>query len=181
MFIGKALFLAILWKLIYITFLMSPRLMDKPLTNHVGLAAAFMLNQFSGMHHFKAYHTSDTTIMEGQLQITQVCKIVHENKKVLHIADGCNGLELMVLYAGFILCFPTSISKKMSYLLIGLSIIDIMNILRCAGLGFIKEYYHPYFSFSHHFIFKAIIYTAIVILWVQYCKNKTIQNVGKSN
>jgi exosortase/archaeosortase family protein len=49
-----------------------------------------------------------------------------------------------------------------------------MNIFRCAALGYVKEYYHPYFNISHHFIFKAIIYSVIVILWIQFTKKTTM-------
>ncbi len=169
-FLSMALAMAVAWKLIYLIFLLNTRILDGPLTNHVGVASAYLLNHISGMHDFSAFNNVDTTIMEGQIQIVQVCKIVHENKKVLHIADGCNGLELMVLYSGFILCFPSSKKRKLFYLLFGVTIIDCCNILRCSLLGIIKEFYHPYFYISHHFIFKAVVYTVIVMLWVYFTK-----------
>jgi exosortase family protein XrtF len=117
-----------------------------------------------------ALNKFDTTIMEGQIQIAQVSKIIHNGHKVLHIADGCNGLELMVLYSGFILSFPSSQKRKICYIFLGIIIIDICNILRCSLLGFIKEYYHPYFYLSHHFVFKAVVYAVIVILWVYFTR-----------
>ena len=171
-FLGLALTIAISWKFIYHVFLMNPRTLDGPLTNHVGNSSAFLLNQFSGMHQFTALNCIDTSYMEGQIQMSCVSKIVHNNHKVLHIADGCNGLELIILYAGFIFCFPSSKKRKLFFVLAGLTLIDALNILRCSCLGFIKEYYHPYFTISHHFIFKAIVYALIVFLWVQFTKSK---------
>ena len=80
----------------------------------------------------------------------------------------------MVIYAGFIFCFPVSGLRKTFSILFGLIIIDAINILRCSVLGFIKEYYHPYFNFSHHFIFKAIVYSVIVALWVRFTRKTEI-------
>ncbi len=173
-FLGKAGILIISWKIIFLLFLMNNRILDAPLTSHVGSSAVYILNKFSGLQNFQSFNISDTTFMEGQIQIAPVTKIIHYNKKVLHIADGCNGLELMVIYAGFIFCFPVSGLRKTFSILFGLIIIDAINILRCSVLGFIKEYYHPYFNFSHHFIFKAIVYSVIVALWVRFTRKTEI-------
>jgi exosortase/archaeosortase family protein len=169
-FLTTALIIAVSWKSVYVLFLMPSRILDGPLTNHVGLSTAYVLNHYSGLHHFMALNKVDTTIMEGQIQIAQVSKIVHQGQKVLHIADGCNGLELMVLYSGFIFSFSSSQMRKLRYIFFGVIIIDICNILRCSFLGFIKEYYHPYFYISHHFVFKAVVYAVIVILWVYFTR-----------
>ena len=177
-FIGIALGLAIAWKLIYLVFFLRARLIDRHLTNHVGKASAYLLNHFSGFNDFSAVPAIDSSIMEGKIQVTPVCKILHHNLKVLHIADGCNGLELMVLYTGFILCFQESVLRKIRYIIFGCIFIDGMNILRCSLLGFIKEYYHPYFNFSHHFVFKIIIYSVIVCLWVQYTQKLAFHETG---
>jgi exosortase family protein XrtF len=174
-FLGNAVTFGITWKFVYILFLMQSRILDRPLTSHVGTSAVFILNHISGMRDFKAQNNIDTTIMEGQIQVSMVSKIMHHNHKVLHIADGCNGLELMVLYSGFIFCFPSNRSRKLWYIIFGVLILDSLNIFRCAALGYVKEYYHPYFNISHHFIFKAIVYTVIVILWIQFTK-KTAMN-----
>lgn len=173
-FLSKACIVFIAWKIMYLLFLINNRILDAPLTSHVGSTAVYILNNFSGLHNFKSINISDTIFMEGQIQIAAVTKIVHNNKKVLHIADGCNGLELMVIYAGFIFCFPVSILKKAWYIFFGLIIIDAINISRCSFLGFIKEYYHPYFNFSHHFIFKVIVYSVIVALWVRFTRKTEI-------
>jgi exosortase family protein XrtF len=177
-FFAKALTLAVAWKFIYLIFLMKPRILDGPLTNHVGVSSVSVLNKLSGMDDFSTHINVDTTIMEGQIQVSMVSKIMHHNHKVLHIADGCNGLELFVLYTGFIFCFPSTRSRKLMYIIFGVLLIDSMNIFRCATLGYVKEYYHPYFNISHHFIFKAIVYTVIVILWIQFTKKTTMNGAA---
>jgi exosortase/archaeosortase family protein len=160
---------------------MNSRIIDDPLTNHVGYSAAYILNHYSGMHQFSAIQKIDTSIMEGQIQIAKVNTILHHQQKVLHIADGCNGLELMVLYSGFIFCYPASKKRKLGFILLGLLMIDLFNIVRCSLLGFIKEYYHPYFYISHHFVFKAVVYTVIVILWVYFTRKKVVYENELSN
>ena len=103
--------------------------------------------------------------------------MIHQGKDILLIADGCNGLELIVLYIGFIICFPSSILKKIIFILLGIGIIDLSNIIRCGGLVFLKRYYgYELFQFAHHYGFKITLYSIIFMMWVLFTKNKKIKN-----
>ncbi|MDG1728678.1 MAG: archaeosortase/exosortase family protein [Algibacter sp.] len=180
LFLGKALLFFFVWKFIYVIFLYDSKFIDYPLTTHVGEASTKSLNSLSSMNGFISKRRITSSIYEGELKKREASQIYHNNKLVLNIADSCNGLELMILYIGFIVCMPSGFWRKVLYIILGVIIIDVINISRCMGLIYLREYFHAYFDFAHHYLFKATVYTATFLMWMVYArkihlKNETIQ------
>jgi exosortase/archaeosortase family protein len=176
-FLRNALIVFALWKLTYLFILLDDRILDRPLTNHVGAGTVWFLNYCTPLDGFSAIPVIKQEAFDGQLQIREVSQVIHQGKDILLIADGCNGLELIVLYIGFIICFPSSILKKIIFILLGIGIIDLSNIIRCGGLVFLKRYYgYDLFQFAHHYGFKITLYSIIFMMWVLFTKNKKIKN-----
>ena len=122
------------------------------------------------MSGFEAKEDIYTEVLEGETTNYLSSAIYHNGVKVLNIAQACNGLELIVLYIGFIVCMPGKIKRKLGYIIFGVLLLDAVNILRCVGLIYLREYFHAYFQFAHHYIFKIMIYAATFLIWVQYSK-----------
>lgn len=176
-FLRNALIVFFVWKLVYLLFLLDDRVLDQPLTNHVGEGTAWFLNHCTPLEGFSAIPMTKSTLFEGQLKLMEVSQVRHQGKDILLIADGCNGLELIVLYIGFILCFPSSIYKKIMFMVLGMVIIDLANIVRCGGLVFLKQYYeYDLFQFAHHYGFKITLYGIIFMMWVLFTKTTKISN-----
>ena len=177
-FLRNALIVFAVWKVVYLYFLLDSRILDKPLTDHIGKSTAWFLNHCTPLDGFSATAIKKQSIFEGQIQILNVSQVRHHGEDILLIADPCNGLELIVLFIGFILCFPSSIYKKIFFILFGVAIIDLANILRCGGLVFIKRFYdYDLFQFAHHYGFKITLYGIIFMLWMLFTKNIKIKNV----
>lgn len=176
-FLRNALVVFAVWKLVYIIFLLDDRILDRPLTNHIGKGTAWFLNHCTPLDGFSAIAMTKPSIFEGQLQFTEVSQVRHQGNDILLIADPCNGLELLVLFVGFILCFPASIVKKIIFILLGIVIIDLANILRCGGLVFLKRYYdYDLFQFAHHYGFKITLYGIIFMIWIVFTKDIKFRN-----
>ncbi|SFZ90498.1 exosortase/archaeosortase family protein [Flaviramulus basaltis] len=178
LFLGKALLFFIVWKLVYGLFLSDSKILDHPLTTHVGEASVFVLNNLGDMSGFSSKKEVSTFVDDGGdlLVKEQASQIYHNDKLVLFIADVCNGLELMVLYIGFIVCMPSKFWRKTLYIIIGVILIDLINILRCTGLIYLREYFHAYFEFAHHYLFKATVYTATFLMWMFYSRKIHLKN-----
>ena len=174
LFLGKALLFFIAWKIAY-TFFIDPSLLDYPLTEHVSDASVFLLNNSGYLSDF----TSERIIIENGDTVYESSQIWHNDYVVLYIADVCNGLELMVLYIGFIVCMPSSFWRKLKYIIIGVVIIDIINILRCCGLIYLREYFHQYFEFAHHYLFKIIVYGCTFIMWIIFSRKIKLKYEAK--
>ncbi|WP_296682551.1 exosortase/archaeosortase family protein [Flavobacterium sp.] len=177
-FLRNALVVFAVWKVVYLVFLFDNRFLDKPLTDHVGEGTAWALNLFTTEKGFSSTSEIKESIFEGQIQILEVAQVRQHGKPIILIADPCNGLELIVLYIGFIVCFPASYLKKGVYIVLGTLIIYWANIIRCSGLIYIKLHYHyDLFQFAHHYGFKITLYGIIFMIWMLFTKNIKLKNV----
>ncbi len=176
LFLGKALLFFIAWEIIYGVFLLDSNVLNNLLTSHVAVSSAFVLNNLSPMSGFTAKEEIYTEVLGGETTNIKSSVIYHNNYKVLNIAHACNGLELLVLYIGFIVCMPSKIVRKILYIILGVILLDFINILRCVGLIYLQEYFHAYFQFAHHYLFKIIVYTATFLIWVFYSRKINFKN-----
>ena len=173
-FLLRGLVLFGIWKFVYLFFWAQPRTLDGPLTNTVGSQSAWILNQVYQTKGFKATPVVAVTRMEGEYQVAKVNKIDKDGKHLLNIADDCNGLELFILYVGFILSMPASVKRKVIYLIGGVFIIHLVNLLRCVGLSALLMHWDRYFDLAHHYIFKIMVYSTIFVLWVRFSNNLSV-------
>ncbi len=160
-FVIRAAILLIGWELLYTFILMPAGIPDDQLTQVV---------QYGGMEVLKWFYTDvradgNTIILDGV--------------EAVDIARQCNGLELIVLYLGFLLCVPTNIKRMVAYGVIGTLIIYTLNIFRTAALAAMFEQSHKMADFAHHYLFKIIIYAVVFLGWVLYLK-KPKANESKS-
>jgi len=169
-FLFKGFLLFVAWKLIYLLFLQPPRVLDQPLTYFTGVSTAKMLNLITDSSKFTTQAEINEYDSDGTIEKQPVTAIFYQEQRVLSIADACNALELFVLYAGFIICFPSNIKRKIFFMIAGLVFICFINIFRCAGLTLIYIHYPQYGDFSHHFLFTFIVYACIFLLWWLYSK-----------
>jgi exosortase/archaeosortase family protein len=171
-FLRNALIAFAVWKIVYSFFLLDHRLLDKPLTDYVGSSTAWTLNLLTSEKGFTSTAETKESIFEGQIQVMEVAQVRQYGTPIILIADPCNGLELMVLFVGFILCYPSSYIKKFIFIFFGLIVICLANILRCSGLVFIKMHYHyDLFQFAHHYGFKITLYGIIFLIWMLFTKD----------
>jgi exosortase family protein XrtF len=169
-FFGRALLLFVGWKTIYLIFLLPGRVLDGPLTYSVGVLTTKTLNVFSPSHSFSVISAMDTSYFEETKKFASQMQIYQNKQKTLAISDECNALEILVLYAGFIICFPSPTARKLRFILIGFVSIYLLNIIRCSALVLIEIHYNEYLDISHHFIFTFIVYAFIFLLWHIFAK-----------
>ena len=141
-------------------------LLDRPLTIRVGQQTTALLNLLTGSSSFTSHYQSAGSIAaHNQLGPSANAVVDYQGRKVITIANACNGLELFILYAGFLLCFPATLSRKLAYLIIGLPAIHVANILRCAALCYIGIWRPHLIDIAHHYVFKIVVYGLILLLW----------------
>ena len=105
-FFSRVIILLVIWKIAYLCFLLPYRIIDAPLTRSIGIQTANTLNWFS---HSNSY-TSNSILLNVNtalgVEMKPVQAIYYHNRNIVSIEDGCNGLELCLLYFGFIWCLP---------------------------------------------------------------------------
>jgi len=173
-FLIRAFILFAVWKGLYLFFWSDKRTIDDPLTQLVSKHSVFVLNTILPNHQFSAKPKIALKNFEGEIQVSRVSMIYCDGKAIMNIADECNGLELFVLYFGFLIAMPATIKRKLLFGLSGIFIIHAVNILRCVGLGLLLMNWDAYFDIAHHYIFKIMIYSVIFLLWVIFSKNLSL-------
>ena len=82
------------------------------------------------------------------------------------VGSGCSGLELFILFFGFILLMKGRFLDKLWFVPAGLLGILVLNIIRIVALSVIYYYKPEYLDFNHKYTFVIIVYGAIFGLWV---------------
>lgn len=89
---------------------------------------------------------------------------------VININAACNGLELLVIYTGFLVCLPTEWKRMLAYAIVGSVTILFVNYLRFLALSYMVLKNMAITGFAHHYIFTIVVYGFIFLLWRQYSK-----------
>lgn len=91
------------------------------------------------------------------------------NNYISRMVEGCNAISIMILFVAFIFVFYKG-AKTFLFAAIGLVVIHIMNVLRIAWLNIILVEFPQYDHMAHEYVFPAIIYGTIVVLWLVWVK-----------
>ena len=175
-FIFKAFAILLIWKVLYLVFLLPTRLLDKPLTYSVGTATTWLLNTYTRSSDYSTRSEVSNVATDQGYTPMPLQKIFFHQNNIVSIEDGCNALELFVLYAGFIICMPAKILRKILFIVGGIIAIYITNVIRCAGVAYIILYHPRYADFAHHYVFTFVVYGLIITLWLIFSRKLSFTN-----
>jgi len=175
-FIFKAFAILVVWKVLYLAFLLPTRLLDKPLTYSVGTATTWLLNTYTRSSDYSTRSEVSNVATDQGYTSMPLQKIYFHQDNIVSIEDGCNALELFVLYAGFIICMPAKILRKILFIVGGIIAIYITNVIRCAGVAYIILYHPRYADFAHHYVFTFVVYGLIIALWLIFSRKLSFTN-----
>jgi len=87
----------------------------------------------------------------------------------VEIQNGCNGLELIGLYMGFIIAYPGGpIQKRIGFLVGGILLLFVANVFRimifALSIYYVPYWWEPVHTYSSYFIFYPIVLT-LWYLW----------------
>ncbi len=180
-FLLKSLALFLIWKALYLSVLLPGRILDRPLTNLIGNSTAATLNFFSRSNDYSTFPTIRPKVYPYIGETEEGMALNRGQERLLFVADVCNGLEILVLYAGLILCLPAPPYRKLTFILGGIILIEILNVIRCSGLVLVFLHHPEYLDFSHHYLFTFVIYAFIFWLWYLFSKEPGLSKKLQTN
>jgi exosortase family protein XrtF len=130
------------------------------------------LNEVDGISKLVANQTKDLLVFFGHEATIEAhptepsIKIFYKEKYVSRIVEGCNAISVMILFAAFIFAFSNRFIKSFLFILIGLFLIYLLNIIRIALLSYALYYYPTYEELLHGTIFPLFIYGIVFLLWI---------------
>jgi exosortase family protein XrtF len=88
-----------------------------------------------------------------------------ENKIVISVFEGCNGLNVMIVFVAFVLAYSGPATKICWFVPGGLILIHAMNLFRVAMLYYMARFQPLYFYYFHKYLFTAFLYAVVFGLW----------------
>ncbi|MEC5394160.1 exosortase family protein XrtF [Bergeyella sp. RCAD1439] len=85
------------------------------------------------------------------------------------MVEGCNSVSIMILFLAFVFAFYKGL-KTFAFTGIGLLMLHGMNVLRIAGLNILMVERPEYTKMGHDYLFPAVIYGTVVVLWLVWVK-----------
>jgi archaeosortase B (VPXXXP-CTERM-specific) len=88
------------------------------------------------------------------------------SNQTLVINAECTAIYLMILYASFVLVYPTKWSKKLVGVAAGIPSIFAANVIRLLVTAWIVVSWPQYFQYFHDYTWQVAFIIFIVVLWL---------------
>ncbi|MGH1518882.1 exosortase family protein XrtF [Chryseobacterium sp. JK1] len=143
-------------------------------------AYQFYLNgsKFSGLDSFSTMIANRVSALQNSIGYPTSLYNDIENEQVwfyvksqyaTRMVEGCNAVSVMILFVSFIFAFYKG-AKTFLFVAAGLIALYMMNLLRITGLNIVMVDHKEYGKMFHDFIFPAIIYGSVIVLWLIWIK-----------
>ncbi len=91
--------------------------------------------------------------------------LVLDGRAIISVYEGCNGLNVMIIFAAFLAAFGPVAKRTFYFWLAGTLAIHAFNLIRVIVLFWIAWEYPSRFYFLHKYFFTASLYMVVFILW----------------
>lgn len=91
----------------------------------------------------------------------------------IYVSNGCNGLDLISLFIGFVVAYPGRWSHRAWFIPLGLVLIVVVNIIRCAGLMVAQDVSQTAFDIAHGPLVRYTMFALVFALWVAWANLST--------
>lgn len=105
-------------------------------------------------------------------------KLFLDGHYVARVVEGCNGISVMILFVAFVIAFRGKWLATSLYILSGLLVIHLLNIVRIALLAMALLEFPQSEELLHGVVFPAVIYGTVLLLWVIWV-NKFAKHGGR--
>lgn len=153
LFLIKFLVLYLVFNLLYGLFIDHFSPSPDPVTRWVSEQSALILRALG----------SDVSVADNESKPS--IGILNGDNTILSVYEGCNGLNVVIIFMAFLLSFGRPSTKLLWFIPLGLAIIHITNLLRVVMLFGVAIHLPEMMYFTHKYLFTAIIYIAVFVMW----------------
>jgi exosortase family protein XrtF len=101
-------------------------------------------------------------------------------KYTSRMVEGCNVVSVMILFLAFIFAFYKG-AQTFLFAALGIVFLHIINVLRIVGLNIVILDHPKYSKMVHDYVFPAIIYGSVVLLWLIWIKYFALKEITNEN
>jgi exosortase family protein XrtF len=98
--------------------------------------------------------------------------LMRDDRLVLRVFEGCNGINVMVIFLAFVLAFGGKTRRMVPYLVFGIVTIHLANLSRILLLYYTALYRPILFYYFHKYFFTAVLYLVVFALWILWMRLK---------
>jgi exosortase/archaeosortase family protein len=139
-----------------------------PQSIHYNSFIADNFNYIRALRHLLLLSTAFVLRCAGFESVTNEFELLTAGRGGIRLVYSCLGLGLMSFFSAFVLAYPKPLKKKLLFLLSGLAVIQLLNVLRMTTVAIFGGSRAQHII-DHHIIFNGIIYIVIAIglyFWV---------------
>jgi len=137
-----------------------------PITALVTKNAVWILSEFNP-HVSMVQTANDASI-----------KILNGTRTIIGVYEGCNSINVIIVFLSFLFAFVGTLKRTLIFMGFGTAMIYLMNLLRILLLYEVAVHFPKNLYFFHKYLFTAIIYGAVFILWYFWIKQATPNESG---
>lgn len=92
----------------------------------------------------------------------------------LDVRFGCNGLEAVMIYSVAVIAFPATWKKRIFGILAGFIVIQIINVVRIAGLAYAGVHFKGIFEYIHIYVAQGLMIAVslgIFFIYLRYARS----------
>lgn len=93
-------------------------------------------------------------------------KFFYNQRFMARIIEGCNGVNVIILFVSFVIAFSGKIKATILYIIGGSLLIYILNLIRIALLCVLMYHFPKQQQFLHGVFFPLFIYGVVFMLWL---------------
>ncbi len=102
---------------------------------------------------------------------------------ILGVGNYCLAIQLWLFFAALIFSYQGKIINKIWFTIVGIILINVINVLRMIAVTYAAHYYYDYMQFNHDYVFNVIIYIFTFLMWVLWINRfsnikTTVKNEG---
>lgn len=94
----------------------------------------------------------------------------HKGIEVINVFEGCNGLNVMIVYLSFLFAFSGKLKSTLYFLWIGITVLYLINLLRVMLLFQVSLHFPQQLYFFHKYFFTGMLYLFVFALWYAWVK-----------
>lgn len=128
--------------------------------------------EVDGITKIVANNTKDVLLLIDTKSFTEPntreasVNLFYKNTWVARIIEGCNAINVIILFISFVIAFKGKFVKTILFILAGCLLIYFFNVVRIVLLSMAMFHYPKYQDVLHSVVFPLFIYGIVFLLWV---------------
>ena len=86
------------------------------------------------------------------------------------ILPGCNAVEACIILAAGILAFPASWQLRLFGVLLGVVLVQLINLLRIISLFYLAQWDKFWFDIAHIYLWQTLIMLDVLVFWLLWVR-----------